>query len=152
MSLKASSNKALQWSSIRDTRPLLPNSIFLLVSSVPASNAADKASLSLQRPNSFLQLSMPLQTPAGTPLKVRTFHSALPVDLLACLPHAAILQMSMLLCITSMAYEYVHFSVYNSHHAGLYLNVSNFSGMKVIELCLEVTAAIPKPLQGAGIH
>jgi hypothetical protein len=39
----------------------------VFVVAVPASNAADKASLSLPQPNSSLQFSMPQQTLAGTP-------------------------------------------------------------------------------------
>ncbi len=74
--LSRSSSISLQWSSVRDTIPLLSKRRLFLFSQVPASNAADIALLSVPRPKTSLQFSMPQHAVAGTALKSRSFYLA----------------------------------------------------------------------------
>jgi hypothetical protein len=67
--------------------------------------------------------------------------------------------MSMLLCNTSTACEFeIQLRILQSAiivmpgYISRSLKVSHSSGTKVIELCLEIIDAIPKPLQGIWVH
>jgi hypothetical protein len=65
MSLQASCSKSFQWSSVRETIPLLPKIRFLALSPVPALKAADKASLSVAQPISAKWVSEIFDRGAG---------------------------------------------------------------------------------------